>query len=368
MLTPKERLQKAIGRAAGDMPFFSTLLVHLRKVETTALQTLGTDGESLFFNPEFCANTPIEDLKKAALHEAEHVAHCHPARMGQREPMRWNVAADYVVNGELAKSGVHLPDGWLYDANYHGMSVEQVYALLPRGKPAHAQGLGSGCGCVQPHPARDPDRAEHEMRKTVARAVAACRDAGIGDAMCDRFADSVLGERVKWYDATRAWMRATTKRQPSWRTVNRRWLHRDIVLPGRSVPAMGPLAVVIDTSGSIGQLTYNHFWKHITDIAAELRPERLIVLDCDTQVHNPREYEPDEMPAAGAIRGGGGTCFQPPFDWLSEHGIEPDGLIYLTDLENSDEVSEPDYPVLWVSINPRLEGPFGETLQIRIEE
>ena len=60
--------------------------------------------------------------------------------------------------------------------------------------------------------------------------------------------------------------------------------------------------------------------------------------------------------------GGGGTLFQPVFDWVKDNNIEPEGMIFFTDLCPSDEYPpEPAYPVLWVSTEADAEAPFGKT-------
>lgn len=64
-------------------------------------------------------------------HEFLHVALRHDARLEGRDPVLWNVACDYVINGWLVdmKVGI-LPDGVLYDQQFQGMSAEAVYDLI----------------------------------------------------------------------------------------------------------------------------------------------------------------------------------------------------------------------------------------------
>jgi hypothetical protein len=59
--------------------------------------------------------------------------------------------------------------------------------------------------------------------------------------------------------------------------------------------------------------------------------------------------------------GGGGTDFGPCFDWLNEHGIHPQTMVFLTDLYGSFPESAPDYPVLWASTGSR-QAPFGSVI------
>ena len=51
------------------------------------------------------------------------------------------------------------------------------------------------------------------------------------------------------------------------------------------------------------------------------------------------------------------------FDWIAEEGVEPDALIYLTDLMGTFPGQQPSYPVIWASINA-LKAPWGEQVMI----
>jgi predicted metal-dependent peptidase len=62
--------------------------------------------------------------------------------------------------------------------------------------------------------------------------------------------------------------------------------------------------------------------------------------------------------------GGGGTEFGPCFDWLDEHGILPQTLVFLTDLYGSFPPSPPAYPVLWASTGSQ-KVPFGQVIPMQ---
>ena len=62
--------------------------------------------------------------------------------------------------------------------------------------------------------------------------------------------------------------------------------------------------------------------------------------------------------------GGGGTEFGPCFDWLDEHGIRPQTLVFLTDLYGSFPPSAPAYPVLWASTGSQ-KAPFGAVIPMQ---
>lgn len=76
------------------------------------------------------------------------------------------------------------------------------------------------------------------------------------------------------------------------------------------------------------------------------------------------------------LHGGGGTAFNPVFNWVDYHDITPSALIYFTDGESSvgpdtwfgDDFNVPDYPVFWMTSNldPEFKGcdQFGEIIEV----
>ena len=57
------RLRKARTALLLDHPFFGTLLFRLRAVAKTSIQTMATDGVTLFYNPQFVDTLTAEKLE-----------------------------------------------------------------------------------------------------------------------------------------------------------------------------------------------------------------------------------------------------------------------------------------------------------------
>ena len=66
------------------------------------------------------------------------------------------------------------------------------------------------------------------------------------------------------------------------------------------------------------------------DVAAEIRPESVIVLQVDAALRDAAEYAADDLPDEIALRGRGGTDFRPGFEWLDEQGLRPGVCLYFT--------------------------------------
>ena len=106
--TLEQRLSDARFRLQRTEPFFGSLLMHLDVVATDRVPTAATDGERMFMHPGFAATLSDTQLRGVLLHELLHAALDHVGRRGERDPHRWNVAADIVVNGIIALKKSHL--------------------------------------------------------------------------------------------------------------------------------------------------------------------------------------------------------------------------------------------------------------------
>jgi predicted metal-dependent peptidase len=107
------------------------------------------------------------------------------------------------------------------------------------------------------------------------------------------------------------------------------------------------------------------FVDELVGMVRETRPEKMYTVYCDYTVAKAEEQDADEFnPEDIRMVGEGGTRFQPVFDWVEEQGIEPEGLIYMTDLEGPMPV-DPGYPVLWVTPDfIQHVAPFGTHVKI----
>ena len=60
-------------------------------------------------------------------------------------------------------------------------------------------------------------------------------------------------------------------------------------------------------------------------------PESVTVIYCDAEVNHADTYEPEDLPIKLTPHGGGGTAFEPVFDYIDEHNLDPEVVVYLTD-------------------------------------
>ena len=155
---------------------------------------------------------------------------------------------------------------------------------------------------------------------------------------------------VDWRALLRRFMTDAAMRDYSWSVPNRRFIDSGLYLPSIRSEGIDAIAVLIDTSGSLPAETLAAFWSEVREVAAEIEPERVVLLQVDTAVRDAAEYAAGDLPDEIVVRGRGGTDFRPGFAWLEEHDVRPGVCLYLTDMECSRyPETEPDFPLIWVN-------------------
>ena len=375
----EQQISRARTRLLLDSPWFGALSMRLH-VEESNCKTMQTDGTRLQFNPEFVQSQTESKLTGTLAHEVLHCALLHPYRIGGRDLKKWNAACDYAVNQILTEHGFELPDGALIDAQYAGLSAEQIYARLPQDDPQDDQQDGEGedsgdrpGGVIAPATGEGEGEGEgdqpEEMSATdwqiaTEQVSAIANKAGKLPGAADRATKAARESSTDWREILRRFIEQTVPSDYSWTAPNRRYIAQGIYLPGTVKENMPRLAVGVDTSGSITNELLAIFAAELTQILHETRPEAVDVYYCDTQVNRTESFSPEDPEIKLSACGGGGTEFQPVFDRIAQEGQEPAALVYFTDLYGP-APQDPGYPVLWVTGEGSTQnGPFGETVRL----
>jgi predicted metal-dependent peptidase len=391
------RIQKARTALVLDHPFFGSLLFRLKDRPSSAVKTMATDGVSLLWNPEFVETLNAVTLAGTLAHEVMHPALHHHLRRTCRDPKRWNIACDYAINPLLIDAGLKLPEGVLVENRFRGMSAEQIYNLLESeadlgednngddqtsltesgtnvapgndesddpGAPETEGGIGQVLDA--PEPGDDSPSVEEQAREwdvAVNQAMTVAHQAGKVPVGLDRTVEGAAEAAIDWRELLRRLWSETIAADYSWMRPNRRHLWTGLYLPGVVREGVGEVAIAVDCSGSISPRQLRLFEAEARSILEGQRPERVYVLYFDAAVHKVEIYEAGERIALNPV-GGGGTAFEPCFEWLDERGIRPQTMVFLTDLYGSFPSSAPSYPVLWASTG-RRQAPFGEVIPMQ---
>ena len=174
------------------------------------------------------------------------------------------------------------------------------------------------------------------------------------------------GSTLGWPDLLRQWL--TSKSRCGWDAPFNAPIYSTtgVVGAGRRNKKAGEIVLVLDTSGSIGQRTYDRFLQEAQAVLDELKPERLHLLSVSHVVaDNVTLQEGDAVP--NKLKGGGGTAFKPAFDWVRDNVDDMDVMVYLTDGWSCDLTSLPqvEFPLLWLTTQRAVaDFKVGEALAI----
>lgn len=339
--------------------------------------TAATNGLDKFYGRAFMSKLSDQEINGIVLHENLHVALRHLVHnrdLFNEDKRTANIAADYVVNGII--NGLKdtrlckLPQGALYEPQYDGMSMREIYRLLRKNKKSQPQQPGQPCqngqngdpsnqsgqsqpGQSQPQSGKDdpseyggfdehdlssgPADAE-ELKKVSETVDRALRE---GALIAGRFGVDIpraIGEslepQVDWRAELMDFVVNATsgKDEYSWRRYNRRVIDT-MLLPTTVNETIGEIVVAIDTSGSIGGSELGLFVSELVSICEMVTPERVRVLWWGTMVVGEQLFEGDYQNLKTLLkpRGGGGTRVGSVSDHIIKNNISADAVIVFTD-------------------------------------
>ena len=359
--TALDELQRKVGKAKSllilDHPFFGTActkrpIIYTDTVPTAAMSATG----QMYMNVDFCAPLTVQQLMFLLAHEAMHYMLAHGLRRGHRDPQAWNVAADKVINDTLIDAGVgDFIDGGVTLDGAREMAAESLYDENDDGDGQGPGGLGNDIGDPTDADGQPLDDAtihqlEAEAKIDAIQSAKAAKAVGKLPASIERMVDELVNVSTPWYDILERFMAGKIKDGYSWNRPNRRFIARNIYIPGTDyVPKMGPVVIGVDTSGSIGPDEIAMFNGHINRIIDTCNPEVVHVVYCDYDVAGVDEYTPEDFPVTIQSKGGGGTSFKPVFDWVDHNAIDPECVVYLTDGYGDQSEFTTNHETVWLT-------------------
>lgn len=345
-----------------DSTFLSTILFSLDFKWDSDIPTAATNGVKLLINPDWFGTLTEKARVGLIAHEAWHVAFNHMLRGSNLDHVRFNKAADYVINNMLLESGYELPPNGLNDPAYEGMSTEQVYAVLPVSDPTDTYDCD-----IELSDEDDLDtkaKVEDIILKAAQQSKMNGDSAGNIPAEIQALLEERLNPKLPWNILLQNYMSEYAKEDYSYRIPNRKYFP-DLYIPSMYSESIANIAIAVDTSGSVSDADFAAFTSEIEDIRVTLNPKLTTVVGFDTRISSEVLLTESDSIDEVKFTGRGGTNLQPVFEYFKTK--PPTVLIVFSDLYCYPEESAPDYDVIWICINnPNASVNFGTLIHLSL--
>ena len=386
-------------------PFFGNMATRLRIVAADEwLPTAAVDGRNLYYNTQFFNAMSNKEIEFVVAHEILHMVYDHLGRRGDRNPMLYNIAADYKVNNLLVRDRIgekpKIVDCF-QDFKYDADTSEEIYDKLFQQaqqdfedfmKQLEAEGEmldehldmeGDGSGENDADESSDkngnniskrkPKYSKEEIQKIKDEIkegmLQAAQSAGAGNVPGEiqRMIRELTEPKMNWRELLRQQIQSTIKSDFTFQRVSRKSWHTGAILPGMNNDETIDICVSLDMSGSIGDSQAKDFLGEIKGIMEEYKDYKIKLWTFDTKVYNEQDFSADcgEDLLDYEIYGGGGTDFMANWEYMKEQDIQPKKFIMFTDGYPWDSWGDEDYCdtifIVHGHPNKELQAPFGMT-------
>lgn len=352
-------------------PFFASILMKRKLIEDNTIPTAAVDQRGqIYYNKSFVDKLSVDELVFLLCHEVGHVIGQHTLRRGSRNAKRWNIAGDAWINDMLKDAGVgQFINGGVDMPGSKDETVDQIYNKLPDDPSGDGPG-GTGSDLIErgtPLTEEEADRIDAETRVEIAQAAQAAKAQGKMPGALAKIIADLIDPGTPWHEILERYMTSFTKGDYSWARPNRRFAQYAYLPSVGNTTQMGQVVIQVDVSGSITPTELAYYNGHMKRIIEQCGPEKVHVLYVDTHVARHDVFERGEEFELEFFSGGG-TDMEAGFDYLAEHGIDPEVFVCLTDGYTSfHNEKAPNYPVVWC-ISSNVEAPYGDNIHFTMEE
>ena len=367
-------------------PFFGNLATRLQVKEASGwCSTAATDGRCIYFNREFFSTLTVKQVEFVVAHEVLHNVFDHMARREHRHPKLFNIAADYVVNGQLVrdKIGHEIKSIKMYhNAAYYGLSAEEIYEKLKAEVDDELDKLGelidqhidwgksNEDGDGQPtYTKEELQTIRDEMREATISAAQTCGADNV-PASVARMIKDFTEPKIDWRELLSQQIQSTIRSNYSFARPSRKAWHMTAILPGTVTEETIDVCIAIDMSGSIGDAQAADFLGEIKGIMEGYQEFNIKLWTFDTRVYNEKSFDGHNMDDFDQyeVIGGGGTDFKCNWDYMKAHDIVPKKFIMFTDLEVWDNYYGDPYwcDTIFIAHSTDSVAPFGITCKYEL--
>jgi predicted metal-dependent peptidase len=383
-------------------PFFGNMATRLRIMSADDwCPTAAVDGRNLYFNTQFFNAMDNKEIEFVIAHEILHCVFDHLGRRDDRDPMIYNIAADYIVNNTLVRDRIgNIPklvkcfqdfkyDGWTSEEVYEELfskydeeELKQIGELLDEhldwgedgeGNEGASEGQEGEDGNGNKTSKKRPSYSKDDLRKirdeVKENMLSAAQSAGAGNvpAGVQRMIKELTEPKMNWREIIRMQIQSTIRNDFTFQRPSRKGWHTGVILPGQNFDDTIDICIALDMSGSIGNAQAQDFLGEIKGIMDEFKDYNIKLWCFDTKVYNEQDFSADggDELTEYEIMGGGGTDFMCNWTYMKENDIQPKKFIMFTDGYAWDSWGEEDYCdtifLIHSHHDKNTQAPFGMT-------
>ena len=365
-----DKLIKARIEMLMSAPFFGNLATRLiLKDATEWCPTAATDGKYFYYNKHFVGALSDEETVFLMGHEVLHCVYDHMdvTRRGDRHPVLWNIANDYVINADLidARVGEEIKIVQIcHDWKYRGKISEEIYDDLFQQMEENGQILEIPMDTLDVHldreegddqspdsttkgntegdeegkdgPAQYTAEEKEQIKQEFQNAtMQAAKAAGAGNLPggVKRLLDKFLNPQLDWRQLLAMQIQSVMRSDYTMQTPSRKGRDEGYYFPGLDRETTIDIFVSMDMSGSIFDDMARDFLGEVKGVMDQYTDFKIHLVCFDTEVYNPQVFDQGNMGEfmEYELAGGGGTDFDCVFDYMKENGITPKKHVMFTD-------------------------------------
>ena len=227
----------------------------------------------------------------------------------------------------------------------------------------------------------DRSKLKDKIKEIVKHAGSRGTGGGGSSAALRKFIQDINNPQLDWRKLLQKYIVQIEEEPIIYKIPNRRYVSRELYLPGlkRNEEGKGIVVIAVDTSGSIGQDEYVAFLSQVKAILKGFGPSEMYIIYCSDDIIPPsgdidhlksvsQKLDPSKM-----LSTGGNECgFDPPIEWTEKNiinkGQELSCFIYFTD-GGAPMPKKPKWhkKIIW-AMTTNMKMPFGKTMKVPLDK
>lgn len=365
-LLGKKILQNCRNELYLDFPYLDGAFASLEYEADNGLESIGTDGEKIYFNPIFLLKKYIEDpfsVKRGYLHILLHCLYLHIFMKPDKDLGKWDRECDFFVENLIDKA--------IQENGSHSLKKRNLLCTDVTDNSFDDHAIWKRTAGQASDGRRTKEKWERILAYTSQNKTGTQSRAGTQTTSRQEELDEIYRSRYDYRKFLKQFCRLREEVELDTESFDYIFYHFGMEHYGnlpliepleyKEVNRLEELVIAIDTSGSCSKETVQRFLGETYSILSEkenfFSRMKVYIVQCDCfiqkvdVIHSEEEWK--EYSRKVTIQGRGGTDFRPVFELICQEKERKElknlrALIYFTDGDGIYPRQKPDYETAFV--------------------